>query len=69
MKSALVEKINKLLWTGEISEYVFLIENRGSPRNEKIVSGKDITSLKDRFLVLKNGTMIPIHRIKNISKI
>jgi len=69
MKSSLVEKINKFLWTGKISEYIFLIENHGSPENEKIIHGKNITALKDRFLVLKNGTMIPIHRIKEIRKI
>ena len=69
MKSSLAEKINKLLWTGEISEYMFLIENRGSPENEKTIHGENITALKDRFLVLKNGTMVPIQRIKEIRKI
>lgn len=68
MKSKLVEKINKLIWTGEISHYKFLILHRGAPRDEKVIDGKEIISLKDRFLILKDGTMIPIHRIKKIEK-
>ncbi|MCD6367688.1 MAG: DUF504 domain-containing protein [Candidatus Aenigmarchaeota archaeon] len=68
MKSELVEKINKLIWTGEMPRYRFLILHRGAPGNEKWIDGEAIEALKNRFLILKDGTMIPIHRIKKISK-
>lgn len=66
MKSPLDEKINKLIWTEEISDYNFLIVHRGAPNNEKIIKGKNVEKFKDRFLILKDGTMIPTHRIKKI---
>ena len=71
MKSQLVERINKLLWTGEISKYRFVIIHRGAPKDEKVISGKNIKGLKDRFLLVEtpNGEIkIPIHRIKRIER-
>ena len=66
MKSKLVEKINKLIWTDQISNYSFVITHRGAPKDEKTVKGSEISEFKNRFLILEDGTMIPIHRIKRI---
>ncbi|UCG95881.1 MAG: DUF504 domain-containing protein [archaeon] len=66
MKSELVEKINKLIWTGQIQNYEFVILHRGAPNDEKLIRGKDVVKFKNRFLVLGNGTKIPTHRIKRI---
>ncbi|MCD6477848.1 MAG: DUF504 domain-containing protein [Candidatus Aenigmarchaeota archaeon] len=69
MKSKIVEFINKILWEGEISNYNFIIIHRGAPGDEKNIPGEDVTGLKDRFLILRDGSKIPIHRIKIIRKI
>ena len=69
MKSQIVEKINKLIWTGQIQNFEFVIIHRGAPNNEKVILGKEIREFKNRFLVLQNGTHIPTHRIKEIRKI
>jgi len=68
MKSQLEEKINKLIWTGKLSEYEFIIIHRGAPNDEKIISGEEIVAFKNRFLILKSGMCIPTHRIKEIRK-
>lgn len=69
MKSKIVERINKLIWTNQIENYDFVIVHRGSPNDEKVVHGKDIRGLKNRFLILESGTQIPTHRIKKIVRI
>jgi len=69
MKSELVEKINRLIWTNQISHYKFVIVHRGVSNDEKTIDGKNIKAFKNRFLILDDETMIPIHRIKKIIKI
>jgi uncharacterized protein (UPF0248 family) len=66
MKSELVERINKLIWTDQIQNYEFVIVHRGAPNDEKVIEGEDIEEFKNRFLILENGTHIPTHRIKRV---
>jgi len=68
LKSQLVERINKLIWTNQIKNYDFVIIHRGVPNDERVIRGEEILALKERFLFLKEGTQIPIHRIKKIVK-
>jgi len=40
--------------------------NRGAPNDTMIISGKNIVSLHHSFMELKDGAMIPYHRILKI---
>ena len=67
MKGKLEELINKLIWTHDIEKCKFTITHRGAPRNKKIIKGSEISGMKRKFLITKEGE-IPIHRIKKIQK-
>ncbi|MGB9201539.1 DUF504 domain-containing protein [Methanobacterium sp.] len=41
--------------------------HRGAPENLKTINGNSIVRLDRGFLILKEGTQIPIHRIVKIT--
>ena len=60
--------INMLLWHPRmhINETSISYIHRGAPGNIKIINGNSIERVDRGFLVLKEGTQIPCHRIIKI---
>ncbi len=60
--------INMILWHPEmdIEETKITYIHRGIPGNLKTIDGKSIEKLEGGFLILKEGTHIPYHRIVKI---
>ncbi|MDI6644669.1 MAG: RNA repair domain-containing protein [Methanobacteriaceae archaeon] len=60
--------LNMLLWHPEIKiancEITYL--HRGVRGNLKTISGSKIKKLEKGFMVLKDGSMVPLHRIIRI---
>jgi uncharacterized protein (UPF0248 family) len=60
------EVLNKIKWSKDIKKAEIWYLHRGAPNDTMIISGKDIVSLHHSFMDLKDGTMIPYHRILKI---
>jgi uncharacterized protein (UPF0248 family) len=60
------EVLNKIKWSKDIKKAEIWYLHRGAPNDTMIISGKDIVSLRHSFMDLKDGTMIPYHRILKI---
>ena len=60
--------INMILWHPhmQITETEITYIHRGLPENLKMINGDSITKLERGFLILKEGTQIPFHRIVKI---
>ncbi|MDP8012213.1 MAG: DUF504 domain-containing protein [Thermoplasmata archaeon] len=63
-KNPLEELINRILWNNEDAIITYIDRKNGIHFKE--ISGKDIEKAGTEFFFLKDGTMIPYHRIKNI---
>ncbi len=61
--------INMILWHPDmrITETKITYIHRGVPGNLKTINGDSIARLERGFLILKEGTQIPFHRIIKIS--
>ena len=61
--------INMILWHPdlEITATKITYIHRGAPENLKTINGKSIVRLERGFLILKEGTQIPFHRIVKIT--
>ena len=61
--------INMILWHPDMknTETKITYIHRGVPGNLKTINGDSITKLERGFLVLKEGTQIPVHRIIKIT--
>lgn len=60
------EVLNKIKWSKDIKKTELWYLHRGAPNDTMIISGKDIVSPHHSFMELKDGTMIPYHRILKI---
>ncbi len=60
--------INMILWHPgmEINETKITYIHRGVPGNLKQINGNSIERIERGFLILKEGTQIPYHRIVKI---
>ncbi|MGB7969804.1 MAG: RNA repair domain-containing protein [Methanobacterium sp.] len=61
--------INMILWHPDmqITKTEITYIHRGAPENLKTINGNSIVRLDRGFLILKEGTQIPIHRIVKIT--
>jgi uncharacterized protein (UPF0248 family) len=61
--------INMILWHPDmqITNTKIIYIHRGAPGNLKTISGNSIARLDRGFLILKEGTQIPVHRIVKIT--
>ncbi len=50
------------------SRYRFWVVDRGSPSGLREVSGEEVERLEKGFLVLWEGTRIPLHRVVRVEK-
>lgn len=60
--------LNMILWHPEmnISQAEITYVHRGARGNLKTIEGSSVDNLKGGFLILKDGTQIPFHRIIKI---
>lgn len=60
--------LNMIIWHPDMDVRKSKISyiHRGARGNMKIIEGSSIGSLKGGFLILKDGTQIPFHRIIKI---
>lgn len=58
--------LNKLKWTGQLTHVHVVIEHRGAPENRKIITGNIITEIKKVYFVVRDETVIPLHRVREI---
>ncbi len=60
--------LNMILWHPEmrIDQAKITYIHRGALGNLKTIKGSSIDKLEDGFLILKDGTQIPFHRIIKI---
>lgn len=66
MKGELQETLTRLFWVNKMKGVTIEILHRGAPNDRKSMDGKDVESITEGFLILRDGTMIPIHRIRKI---
>jgi uncharacterized protein len=61
--------INMILWHPDmqITETEITYIHRGLPENLKMITGDSIIRLERGFLILKEGSQIPFHRIVKIT--
>jgi uncharacterized protein (UPF0248 family) len=61
--------INMILWHPdmEITETKITYIHRGAPKNLKTINGESIVRLEMGFLILKEDTQIPFHKIVKIT--
>ena len=61
--------VNMILWHPDmqIAETEITYIHRGVPGNLKTINGKSIAGLDRGFLIFKEGTQIPFHRIIKIT--
>jgi uncharacterized protein len=61
--------INMILWHPDmhIKETKITYIHRGVPENLKTINGDSIARLEKGFLILVEGTQIPLHRIVKIT--
>ncbi len=61
--------INMILWHPDMknTETKITYIHRGIPGNLKTINADSITKIERGFLVLKEGTQIPVHRIIKIT--
>ena len=61
--------INMILWHPDMknTETKITYIHRGIPGNIKTINADSITKIERGFLVLKEGTEIPVHRIIKIT--
>jgi uncharacterized protein len=60
--------LNMVLWHPEmeIEDSIITYIHRGAKNNLKKIRGDSVTKLEGGFLILKDGTQIPFHRIIKI---
>lgn len=60
--------INMILWHPEmeINDTKITYIHRGAPGNLKTINGNSIDGMEGGFVLLKEGTLIPFHRIVKI---
>ncbi len=61
--------VNMILWHPDmqIAETEITYLHRGAPENLKTINGTSIAGLDRGFLILREGTQIPFHRINKIT--
>ncbi len=63
-KNPVNEILNRIIWTGGNAK-IFFVDRKGN-YSLKEIDIKDIEKLGSNFLFLKDGNMIPYHRIRRI---
>ncbi len=63
-KNPVNEILNKIIWTGGNGK-IFFVDRKGN-FSLKEIDIRDIDKLGSNFIFLKNGDMIPYHRIRRI---
>ncbi len=63
-KNPLENMIDEIIWVKRNAEVI--IEDRRSKEGVRIISGEEINNAGTEFIFLKDGTMIPYHRIIEI---
>ncbi len=60
--------LNEIKWRGlDVSRCEVFYVHRGAPNDTKVVRGDEIEKIASSFFILREGTMIPYHRIFRIT--
>lgn len=58
--------MNRIKWSGRREDYRVIIIHRGLPNDQKEIDFTDIEEIGPRSFTLKDGTIIPFHRVLKI---